>query len=109
MAIWRLIKPADWVYSPVYLVSNAARVNWILEQTAGKDGYLPECGGVIAVILVPTEAIPTGAYIMPAQLTLITIPVPCTPVYGGCETAWGKGFDFPGNNWFMFFRYCIEN
>lgn len=26
----------------------------------------------------------------------------------GTETAWGQGFDFPGNNWGMYFNYTVQ-
>ena len=28
---------------------------------------------------------------------------------GGTQTGWGQGSQFPGNNWGMYFNYCIES
>lgn len=78
------------------------RVNWIVAQAVNYgENFRPSCGGYMAVILYPTG--PAGS--VPAQLTIISIPVPCEPIYS-CETAWGKGFGFPGSSWAMFFKYC---
>lgn len=108
MAIWELVMGAEWTYDGDF-GSSDERVDWILAQAAGHEGYMPGCGGVISVILLPTEIIEQAAGktrpVEEVQLTLITIPVPC---YGGCETAWGKGYGFPGNQWAMFFEYCEE-
>jgi hypothetical protein len=38
----------------------------------------------------------------------VTIPCECVPPEPVCETAWGAGFDFPGNNWATYFDYTVQ-
>ena len=95
-AIWELIEDnpvdaglGDW---------SPCRVAEILaDATANGEGYLPGCGDLMGVILVPTDGL---------QPFMIGVEVPCVPVYGE-ETAWAAGFEFPGNNWAMYFTYTF--
>jgi hypothetical protein len=80
------------------------RVNWILNDVAlNTPNFVLGCGSVIGVIIAPPRN-PDGTY--PTQVTIIPVPINCE-LYGD-ETIWARGFDFPGNNWAMFFKYCLE-
>jgi hypothetical protein len=99
--------------------------------------YVPNCGDVVGIILQPYAVIPEdNPQIDPAtgkQITglwyfqpiIITIPAPCCE--GGDDTVWagipdpsdnirgpepddGDGyiFEFPGDNWAMYFTYIVE-
>ena len=98
-AIWKLI---DELGPPSGWTNN--RVNWILNDVAiNAPNFVLGCGSIIGVILAPPRN-PDGTY--PVQVTIIPVPVNCE-LYGD-ETIWARGFDFPGNNWAMFFKYCLE-
>lgn len=80
------------------------RVNEIV-AAAWANGYdfEPECGGIVAVILVPVDT----AQVTIGQVTLIEEPNSefCTPVYES-ETAWGDGERF-GKGWATYFScFC---
>jgi hypothetical protein len=97
-AIWELIEDnqAEDGLGPW----SQCRVDEILAGAwAYGEGYLPGCGDLMGVILVPI-ADPT------VQPFMIGVEVPCVPVYGE-ETAWAAGFEFPGNNWAMYFTYTF--
>jgi len=64
------------------------------------DDFIPGCDEVVAIILKPT---PLNA----GQICTIPIPILCDSEYN-CETAWGNGTAFPGNNWGMYFTYTIQ-
>lgn len=99
-------------------------------------GYVPNCGDVVVIILKPYVVIPednpqidpetgeqvTGLWYF--QPIIITIPAPCC---GNDETAWagvpdptdnipgpepydgdGYKFEFPGDNWAMYFTFTVE-
>ena len=102
VAIWYLVDNEEDI-DQIPLSYDKEKIDWILNDVFSNGyGYTPGCGEVAAVIVIPTDS--SGA--INAQVTVIPVPVPCTPVYGGCETAWSKGYDFPGNSWTMFFKYC---
>ncbi len=102
-AIWGLIE--DWNPTTGGLGPwNQDRINEILADAyANGEGYYPGCMDLIAIILIPFDAL--GFPI--AQITMIPVPLPCIPIYE-CETAWGNGFDFIGKNWAMYFMYTIQ-
>lgn len=102
VAIWHLIENEENL-DLIPLPYNKEKIDWILNDVfSNGSGFVPGCGEVGAVILIPTDS--SGA--TNAQIIMIPVPITCTPVYGGCETAWSKGYGFPGNNWAMFFKYC---
>jgi hypothetical protein len=70
------------------------------------EGYVPPCGGVVAVILAPVN----GAQVIIAQVLTIEVEVPCASVFDG-ETAWGGPFpDFRFNkkDWSIYFPYTVQ-
>lgn len=72
---------------------TAEKVNNILSQVIDITDFIPECGGVIAVVFVHN-----------AQDLIIELPVTC----GGNETAWGQGCRFvEQGNWAMYFQVCL--
>jgi len=68
--------------------------------------FYPQCGDVIAVILIPVN----GQQITIAQVTVIEVPTTCEPVLGeGSETAWGCGVPIRENkNWGWYFHCCTD-
>lgn len=79
---------------------DEARASWIkADVEANGSTFMPGCGDMVAILLVPRDK--AGEIV--AQITIIPLPLPC---YAGCETAWGKGYGFPGKQWAMFFKYC---
>lgn len=81
------------------------RVKLILSDALRGEGFVPSCDEDIAIILIPID--PDTGERIPKQTTIVEFPVECTPVYCD-ETAWAAGMDFGGNNWAMFFEYCIK-
>jgi len=104
VAIWRLLEDPAFnnatVFSSLHPAPSEDRVAEIICAAQGHEGFVPGCGDEYAVILVPVDE--CGNTI--AQKIIIEFPVPC-----GCETAWGKGCDFPGRNWAMYFTYSVQS
>ena len=73
---------------------------------ANGSGFVPDCGDLIAVILIPVN----GQQITIAQITIIDVLVECgdIPVLGdGSETAWGCGYKIrEKKNWGWYFHCC---
>jgi hypothetical protein len=100
-AIWALVEDSqstsglgEW---------NQYRVDEILElaYTYG-EGFVPECGDEIAVILNPVNTVgDPNAQITIAQVTMAQMGVTCDPMFQN-ETAWAEGNPFTGNNWATF-------
>lgn len=93
-AIWELIDddPTGGGLGPV----SMCRVEEIVAGAlAFGEGFVPGCGDVVAVILVPGDL----------QLTIAEVPIPCEFAE---ETAWGDGLDFPGKNWATYFEYEVQ-
>ena len=68
------------------------------------EGFVPSCGGVFGVIIVPRNRDHSLA-----QVLIASFPLNCHfHCSGGEETAWGKGCDFPGRNWAMYFTYTVQ-
>jgi hypothetical protein len=93
-AIWGLvdsrIEPSctfcgPWATSKAQEIIDLAKLNG--------EGFVPECGQVFAIILIPQNN---------RQSLVIPYTLPCNECE---ETAWGQGCDFPGNNWSMYFQY----
>jgi len=104
VSIWNLVEKEDDL-EIIPLPYNEEVVSHILEDVyAYGAGFTPGCGDYAAVILIPKDS--EGSIV--AQVTMIPVLIPCTPVCGGCETAWGSGTGFPGNSWAMYFRYCTQ-
>jgi hypothetical protein len=130
LAIWELLENEP---NPSGLVSSSrCRINEI-KANAELD-FVPGCGDVMAVILLPYvyvvdgvtvadggipiyEDLPENAEKYYVQPVFIPIPVPCCD-----ETAWAgvEGLDvpppddgdnytieFPGKNWAMYFEYEV--
>jgi len=99
-AIWTLVEDSN---STSGLGSwSQCRVDEILADAAAfGEGFEPECGDVVAVILIPVNAV----QITIAQVTLIDVGVPCDWQE---ETAWGFGDNPFGRAWGWFFECCCE-
>lgn len=90
---------------------SQARVNWIkAEALENGELFIPDCGNVVAVVLVPVglDGMPLKVQITIAQITIINFPVECGPpsYFDMDETAWADGLPFRGRNWAMYFTYC---
>jgi hypothetical protein len=59
------------------------------------DGYSPECGDNIGIIISLDQI----------QPLIIPYPLECSPCD---ETVWAEGCDFPGNSWAMYFEFMEE-
>lgn len=101
-AIWQLVE--DTQSTSGLGAWSQCRVNEIL---AGADtygeGFIPDCGDVIGVILIPVG----GQQVIIAQAVIGEIEVPCTPIYCD-ETAWAGVLglnEFEGRSWAMYFYY----
>jgi hypothetical protein len=98
-AIWRLLNNepiTDYPNLPNWVV-DYDRVQWLYEQALDNAGYIPECGEMVGIVLVPYSA--TGQRL---QALIIRWPLPC----GDCDTAWAAIYDglslnypFSGKNW----------
>lgn len=96
VAIWTLVEDDPPGAVGIY---SSDRVDEIVAAAyTGGDDFLPECGGEVAVIVVPGG----GAQVVIAQVTLIEVEVPCDDIE---ETAWGEGEGFPWKSWAMYFIY----
>jgi hypothetical protein len=75
-AIWQLI---DDTQSDAGLIDwNENRVQEILDAAdAAGEGFLPQCGQTVAVILVPTNQDGVAQQVIIAQVTLIDLPLGC--------------------------------
>jgi hypothetical protein len=102
-AIWELID--DQVSTAGLGSWSQCRVNEILAAAyANGEGFVPDCGDVIVVILAPVN----GQQVIIAQVTTIEVEVPCIPIYR-FETAWGEGDEFTvGRDWSMYFMYTVQ-
>ena len=79
------------------------RVDEILAAAvADGEGFVPECGDVVAVIFAPVGA----NQVIIAQVIVGEVEVPCIPIYCD-ETAWGGTEPFPGSNWATYFYYEV--
>jgi hypothetical protein len=108
-AIWELVEenPSTSGLGPW----TQAKVNWIKAEAIAKGtDFVPDCGNVIAVILVPVglDGTPLTVQITIAQITIIEFPVECGPPtsFDMDETAWAAGLNFKGRSWAMYFPYC---
>jgi hypothetical protein len=77
-------------------ISQAAHVQEILDDVFECE-MVPGCCDVMGILLYPPVPL-EGPLNQPV---LIEIPAPC------CETAWGQGTSWPGNNWAMYFTFVI--
>jgi hypothetical protein len=89
-AIWELLFDdpngsglGDWSQCRVDEITSAASANG--------EGFEPECGDKIAIILDPGNR----------QPVIIEIDIPC----GGDETAWGNGIPFSDRDWSMYLHW----
>lgn len=83
IAIWNLVggpvNPLD--LSAPYPPHNQAEIDSLIaDANANAENWQPNCGDVIAVIV----AIPDWTYLV--QLTIIEVPVPCTPCISVTKT-----------------------
>jgi hypothetical protein len=112
-AIWELIEDIVPYASAGDMGSwSHEKVNYLVaEAYANGEGFVPGCippQNRMIVMLVPYDFPPDCApsEIPIAQITFISVPVPCVPE--DCETAWGDGDDFPGKKWAMYIAYTIQ-
>jgi hypothetical protein len=99
-AIWVLLEgrnPSDDFATSPWLLAN---INEIVGMAnAQGEGFVPDCGDYIGVLLDPKE---TEQPLMIPKL----IECECTP--GGDETAWGFGDRFLGRgNWATYIKYTV--
>lgn len=106
-AIWYLLED-ELKFTPTCKVSEIRDA-----ALANGNGFEPECGETIAVVLVPVdtathEPLSAQVTIITAQVTVISTETDCQPIFGGMEeTAWACGdFIRPGKNWAMSFQCC---
>lgn len=105
-AIWTIIDD-ETVKSPSEGIQwDQDIVNFIVaDAIAHGEGFEPACDDVAAIILDPGCSLSADNATIKTQVNLIVVPLECG---SDCEeTAWGKGTQFPGNNWAMYFKYCI--
>ncbi len=96
IAIWILLFEGDDIPGSVGVYSEC-RIDKLIELAENHSDFVPGCGEVIAVVLVPEF---DGS---PRQNIIIEYPFPC---YKG-ETAWGEGCRFvERGNWGMYFKVC---
>jgi hypothetical protein len=103
LAIWTLVD--DYVPTGLEALGpwSQCKVDEIVSNAiALGEGFVPRCGQVLAIILETTEYV--GVI---GQLAIIEVPITCE-YETQCETAWGNGTSFPGNNWAMHFTYTIQ-
>jgi hypothetical protein len=97
--IWEFIE--TWQSSAYLGPWSSCRANEIYDDADDNgDGFIPGCDDVVAIILEPTP-------LYEGQICIIPVPIPCDYEYA-CETAWGNGTAFPGNNWGMYFTYTVQ-
>lgn len=71
------------------------RVDEIIAASIAGEGFEPQCGEFVALVLQPVNP--------DQQITLIPYPVSCF-----CdETSWAAGEDVGGNSWAMYFEYSV--
>lgn len=100
-AIWELIDESG---APEVYMND--KVQWILEDVeANSPDFVLECGSYVGIILVPPRN-EDGS--LTTQVSMISVPLSCESYEYECETIWAEGFEFPGNNWAMFFKYCTD-
>jgi len=98
-AIWEFIE--NWQSTAYTGAWNQCRMDEIYDAAdEDGDGFIPGCGEELAIILEPTP-------LSDGQICIIPVPIPCEYEYA-CETAWGNGLGFPGNNWAMYFTYTVQ-
>lgn len=98
VAIWTLLDDTIPARPPVRFYFIQAIVDQIVADAyANGEGFVPGEDDLIGFI-IGTETLDGKT----AQPLIILIPR-----LGG-ETAWGDGFDFPGDNWAMYFNYTVQ-
>jgi hypothetical protein len=102
-AIWALIE--DTQSNSGLGPWSQCRVDEILDDASSNgEGFEPECGDVVAVILAPID----DSQFPIAQVTFAEVELPCIPIYQE-ETAWGDGVEFnTGKNWATYFIYTVQ-
>jgi len=103
-AIWNFIDDKQssiglnpWDYDRAQEIIHAAHRN-------GED-FIPSCGDMIAVVLVPTNSAATT--IMEISFDDF-VPDCIIPNPNTSDQAWGEGRLFPGDGWGMYIPFCIE-
>ena len=110
-AIWTLIEDEQ---SDAGLgLWSECRVDEVLSAAdANGEGFVPGCGDLVVVIIVPFGEYIDSQQIIIAQVSFIDVGLECTLIYGQSETAWGAheyGIEgFPGKNWATYFTYTIQ-
>ncbi len=103
LAIWTLVD--DYVPTGIEALGpwSQCKVDEIVANSiALGEGFVPRCGQKLAVILETTEYV--GII---GQLAIVEVSITCE-YETQCETAWGNGTSFPGNNGDMYFTYTIR-
>lgn len=116
-AIWYLVAWGPPTLQDKTVFLNGRLSNWdinrtssIIDSTINQDAYIPPSWGLMALIFsdLYSQRLFDNPFnelvgFLPGQAFLIIVPVP--RICGGSETAWGKGCDFPGRDWAMYFKY----
>ncbi|WP_445384834.1 hypothetical protein ACT6NV_12785 [Robiginitalea sp. IMCC44478] len=96
-AIWYLIDVVEDPTGANYSLGAflQGRVDELIAlATASGEGFNPECGDFIGIILVPGNNV---------QPLIIPYPTSCNDCD---ETIWAEGCGFPGGSWAMYFEYA---
>jgi hypothetical protein len=106
-AIWSLMDDDVSLFQD--LGANTVRVDRILALAGAQEGYMPECGDFMVILISPYAPCASTQN----QTLIIKVPVPCE---GACETAWGAQWidgtwlwPFPGKNWATYMWLIVPN
>ncbi|MEZ2415455.1 hypothetical protein ACA086_10865 [Muriicola sp. E247] len=92
LAIWKLLDDiSTGSIAGLGAYSNAC-VDEILAMAEAGEGFEPECGQILGIIVNKAGN----------QPLIIPYPLECSPCD---ETIWADGCSFPGSNWAMYFEY----
>jgi hypothetical protein len=100
-AIWTLIEDQQSTTGNLGPWSQC-RVNEILtDANDNGEGFIPTYNQIVAIILAPTN-------IIDGQISIIEFPIKCELIKT-YKSAWGAGFDFPGDDFATYFNYVFHD
>lgn len=99
-AIWEIIDSGDWHFVPTALIAPSPTIvaQILADVQANGQGFVPQAGQLVAVILDPATSL---------QTTVIAVRLPSCPP-SGSETAWAGNLAFPGKNWGRYFTCKVK-